>query len=198
MSENKRYRWHAIYDRIKDIPSPIGAEIGVHRGECSAHLLEMHPGLKLYMIDMWSPDTYAGKGDDAVTEPYRKIYQELAEENRKKAIEAVEKYGDRVTMYGMDSIEATELFPDEMLDFVFIDASHAYEDVKSDIIAWLPKVKKGGWMIFHDFDNPSFPGVRQAVEEVFSCDVSDWDLPFNISKILGIEIDSDYMAVVRV
>ena len=68
----KRYRWHVIHDLIKHIENPVGAEIGVHRGKCSAHLLEMHHGLKLYMIDMWSPNTYAGKGDDAATEPLEK------------------------------------------------------------------------------------------------------------------------------
>ena len=196
MSENKRYRWHAIYDRIKDIPNPIGAEIGVHRGECSGHLLELHPGLKLYMIDLWSPNAYKGKGDDAATEPYRKIYEKECEDNRKKAIEVVEPYKDRAVMYGMDSIEATELFPDESLDFCFIDASHDYESVKSDILAWLPKVKPGGYLFLHDYG--LFSGVTKAVDEIFSCDVSAWDLPFDISKISRVQVDDDYMAVVRV
>ena len=71
--ETKRFRWHVIHDRIKHIENPVGAEIGVFRGECSGHLLQMHPGLKLYMIDLWSPNAYKGKGDDAATGPYRKI-----------------------------------------------------------------------------------------------------------------------------
>lgn len=194
----KRHRWDVIHDRIKHIENPIGAEIGVHRGECSAHLLELHPGLKLYMIDMWSPNTYAGKGDDAATEPYRELYEKQCEENYKIACDIADKYKMSAYILRGGSLQAVKWIADNHLDFCFIDASHAYEDVKADIIAWLPKIKKSGWMIFHDYDNPSFPGVRQAVEEVFSCDVSDWDLPFNISKILGIEIDNDYIAAVRV
>ena len=182
MSE-KRFRWHAIYDRIKDIPNPVGAEIGVHRGECSAHLLEMHPGLKLYMIDMWSPDTYKGKGDDAATEPYRKLYQEQAEKNMKIAAENVKFAGDRYIFCPYDSVRAAGMFQDNKFDFCFIDASHAYEDVKADILAWREKVKPGGYLFCHDYG--LFEGVNKAVLEIFTCDIK-------------IETDSDYIAVVRV
>lgn len=192
--ENKRFRWHAIYDRIKHIENPIGAEIGVHRGECSGHLLELHPGLKLYMIDMWSPDTYKGKGDDAATEPYRKIYEKQADDNFKIAQDRVNKYN--VCLIKSSSLEAVKLFQDDELDFCFIDASHAYEDVKADILAWLPKIKKGGYLFCHDYG--LFEGVTRAVDEIFSCDISTWDLPFDISRISRVQIDDDYMAVVRV
>jgi len=181
---DKRYRWHAIHDRIRDIPNPIGAEIGVFRGECSGHLLEMHKGLKLYMIDMWSPNAYKGKGDDAATEPYRKIYENECELNRSSAEFVIEKYKPRAEIIPLASLEAVELINFEELDFCFIDAAHDYESVKADIIAWLPKVKKGGWLIFHDYG--LFEGVTRAVDEIFShsheCIIKD----------------SDYMAVVRV
>jgi len=196
MSENKRYRWHAIYDRIKDIPNPIGAEIGVHRGECSAHLLEMHPGLKLYMIDMWSPDTYKGKVDDAATEPYRKIYEKECDLNSASAESVIEKYKPRAEMIPLASLEAVELINFEELDFCFIDGAHDYDSVKADILAWIPKVKPGGYLFCHDYG--LFSGVTRAVDEMFSCDVSAWDLPFDISKISRVQVDDDYMAAVRV
>jgi predicted O-methyltransferase YrrM len=54
-----------------------------------------------------------------------------------------------------------------MLDFVFIDADHSYEGCKADIEAWFPKVKPGGLLSGHDYDNPDFPefGVKRAVDE---------------------------------
>jgi hypothetical protein len=52
------------------------------------------------------------------------------------------------------------------LDVVFIDASHFYEDVRDDILAWLPKVVSGGTICGHDITE-DFPGVRRAVEERF-------------------------------
>jgi SAM-dependent methyltransferase len=65
------------------------------------------------------------------------------------------------------SLEAVNLYEDESLDFVFIDASHEYEDVRNDILAWLPKVKEGGFFGGHDY-SPLWPGVVSAVNEVFS------------------------------
>ena len=63
-----------------------------------------------------------------------------------------------------NSVDASKLYEDESLDFVFIDASHEYDDVKNDINSWYPKVKKGGYLCGHDYNN--FIGVTQAVNEL--------------------------------
>ena len=79
----------------------------------------------------------------------------------------LEKY---YTQLRMPSLEAVEKFEDHSLDFVFIDASHEYEDVKKDIAAWIKKVKPGGVIAGHDYyinDFDYFPGVKQAVNESF-------------------------------
>jgi predicted O-methyltransferase YrrM len=67
------------------------------------------------------------------------------------------------------SLDAVNLFSDQSLDFVFIDASHEYEDVKNDINAWFPKVKVGGVLAGHDYyeNNDFAPGVKMAVNEIF-------------------------------
>jgi predicted O-methyltransferase YrrM len=54
---------------------------------------------------------------------------------------------------------------DAQADFVFIDAHHEYDSVREDILAWLPKVKRGGVIAGHDI-NGHYPGVGQAVREV--------------------------------
>lgn len=61
---------------------------------------------------------------------------------------------------------AVDLVPG-MVDMVFIDGSHAYESVLADIAGWLPKTRK--LICGHDFQNADagFPGVAQAVNEVF-------------------------------
>jgi len=63
-----------------------------------------------------------------------------------------------------DSLEVSNTYKDKSLDFVFIDGAHLYMDVFFDIKHWKPKVKKGGWIGGHDYDNPN---VRKAVDEVF-------------------------------
>lgn len=64
------------------------------------------------------------------------------------------------------SVLASTLYKDESLDFVFIDASHDYEDVKKDIQSWYPKIKRGGIIAGHDY-SPAWAGVVNAVDEFF-------------------------------
>jgi hypothetical protein len=72
-----------------------------------------------------------------------------------------------VTPVKMPSVEAAKLYEDKSLFFVFIDGSHLYEAVKEDILAWLPKVKSGGFIGGHDIDQTEeFNGVRKAVDEL--------------------------------
>lgn len=65
----------------------------------------------------------------------------------------------------MTSVDASKLYEDESLDFVFIDACHEYECVKEDIEHWYPKVKPGGILAGHDFH---YPTVNKAVLEQFA------------------------------
>jgi hypothetical protein len=69
-----------------------------------------------------------------------------------------------INYHKCNSYDAPEFYEDESLDFVFIDASHEYENVKKDIINWYPKVKFGGVIAGHDY---TYPDVRQAVDEFF-------------------------------
>jgi predicted O-methyltransferase YrrM len=62
----------------------------------------------------------------------------------------------------MSSLEAAIQFEDNSIDFVFLDASHEYEDIKADIKAWYPKVKPGGLFAGHDY---AWDGVNKAVKE---------------------------------
>lgn len=65
------------------------------------------------------------------------------------------------------SVEAAQAFDNDSVDFVFIDAAHDYESVKADISAWLPKVKIGGIIAGHDYDEDYKYGVVKAVDEAF-------------------------------
>ncbi len=80
-----------------------------------------------------------------------------------------------VRILRMKSLEAVAKFPDESLDWVYIDGDHSYEAVKADLLAWLRKVKSGGALVGDDYDwldETGAPSVRRAVEEV----LSEWRL----------------------
>jgi predicted O-methyltransferase YrrM len=53
-------------------------------------------------------------------------------------------------------------------DFVYIDGSHEYEDVLSDIKNYWPLLRQGGVMFGDDYTNSAFPGVKKAVDEIFA------------------------------
>ena len=62
------------------------------------------------------------------------------------------------------SLEASSRFVDNSLSFVFIDACHAYDAVRQDILSWLPKVKLGGVLAGHDIW--TYGSVAQAVGDI--------------------------------
>lgn len=74
---------------------------------------------------------------------------------------------DRINQIQGDSAETGRNWKTKV-DMVFVDAGHAYEECKADIEAWLPHVKPGGIMAFHDYTSPNWPGVVRAVDELMS------------------------------
>ncbi len=50
----------------------------------------------------------------------------------------------------MDSKNASLILNDNCLDLIFIDADHRYSEVRTDIMMWLPKLRKGGIIAGHD------------------------------------------------
>ena len=80
-------------------------------------------------------------------------------------LENIAPVADRIETLRMRSTDAAATFEDSSCDFVFIDASHKYEDVLDDLEAWYPKVKDGGVLAGHDVH---WPGVARALREFVS------------------------------
>lgn len=79
------------------------------------------------------------------------------------------KLDDKIRYIQGDSSNSAKMFKDESFDIIFIDADHSYTAAKKDILAWLPKVRKGGVLAGHDF-NVRYYGVIKAVDEVLDID----------------------------
>jgi len=84
------------------------------------------------------------------------------EETYRRYLQNIEPVSDRVETLRLSSLDAAKQFADRSCDFVFIDASHEYEDVLDDLRAWYPKVKSGGVFAGHDYH---WPEVSRAVHE---------------------------------
>jgi len=65
-----------------------------------------------------------------------------------------------------DSTEIGKSWNGGMIDMVFVDGDHSYEHCKSDAMAWLPHLKKGGIIAFHDYAENPWIGVWTFVNEL--------------------------------
>ena len=157
----ERMRWHAVIDRCPD--ATLGAELGVLRGTMSRELLNALPGLHLLLVDRWAeyPDERKLK-PSRVTRQTQEYFDEALEECRCN----VAPYSERVSFLRYDTVEASDHFDGE-LDFVFVDADHTYQGVIDDVTAWMSKVRKGGWILGHDYGSNRHKDVKRAVDKMF-------------------------------
>lgn len=125
----------------EEFPSGRGVEVGTFKGGFSKAITDVWDGT-LFMVDVWRPlgNEYL---DSSNHENHTDAYSE--------AMKSIAGREDRAIMIRAESKKAIDLFPDESLDFVYIDANHAYDYVVEDIKLWYPKVKKGGYLLGHDY-----------------------------------------------
>ncbi len=55
----------------------------------------------------------------------------------------------------------------ERISLAFLDGD-LYESIRDCLKLVVPKMAQGGVILVHDYQNPALPGVKKAVEEVFS------------------------------
>ena len=60
------------------------------------------------------------------------------------------------------------------IDTLFIDAGHDYQDILEDFAGWIPFLKEGGNLLFHDYSHSS-PGVREFCDK-FIVGHSSWEI----------------------
>ena len=72
-----------------------------------------------------------------------------------------------VKMLPVKSTEAAKIFADKSIDFIYLDGSHEYDDLKADIEAWFPKLKDGGVMGGDDYNVHSYPDVKTLIDQIF-------------------------------
>jgi len=154
-SKPKRRQW--LVQLVQENQFTLGAEIGCNTGATTLRLLRFCPALTLYAVDHWEPIVEEGGG----------MAGRDGEKARRQFVHNTHLFRDRLRVLRGGSLEMSEQMKDGILDFVFIDADHRYETVLADIRAWAPKVKQGGIICGHDYNQPNFPGVAQAVRECF-------------------------------
>lgn len=121
-------------------------EVGVEFGRSTsifASVAKFKPGWHFTAIDNWSGE-----------------YHSAAEAHVK---DQMKKYDWKFDLVSAESVSYSKEYKKE-IDVLHIDADHTFASVLADCMAWVPKVKKGGFVLFDDFEHPSLPDVAEAVD----------------------------------
>jgi len=52
------------------------------------------------------------------------------------------------------------------VDLLFVDSSHDRDATVAEVDAWRPRLAPGALVVLHDYGNPAYPGVAEAVEQL--------------------------------
>lgn len=150
------YKKTYTYLVSKVVDNGIFVECGAWLGKSSSYLCDRaEDRIQVFIVDTWEgsldnndPTNTLAKQCDAYD-----IFTKNMGDRKYIAIKRL-------------SEDAAGHFANDSCDVVFIDMTHTYEAVKQDILTWLPKVKKNGYIAGHDYQN-DWPGVVTAVNEIF-------------------------------
>lgn len=151
--------YRAFVDRCVD--GDVIVEIGCYLGRSACFLGEIiqTSGKKITVlaVDTW-PATYVFQDNSGiVTEaPFETFYANVRQSGLL----------DIIVPIRASSLWAATFVRDN-LACVFIDGEHNYPNPLDDIKAWLPKVRHGGILAGHDYEDANFSGVVRAVKESF-------------------------------
>ena len=119
----------------------IIVELGTHKGSsyfsfCQS-VAEMNFNSKCYAVDTWQGDEHAGVYSN-------EIYELVCSRN--------ERYSKFSSLIRKRFEDAVFDFDNNSIDLLHIDGLHTYEAVKNDFETWLPKLKPGSIVLFHDVE----------------------------------------------
>lgn len=138
-------------------------EIGVETGDYSEVILKNGRFSTVYSIDSWL------EFDREVYKDMNNVPQKEQDKRYRFVLKRLRKFGKKSSVLRVVSEQASVLFKDDTLDFIYVDANHSYGACKKDIELWWPKLREGGIFAGHDFLDGKLPtgnfGVKSAVEE---------------------------------
>jgi predicted O-methyltransferase YrrM len=130
-------------------PYGLALEVGSFKGESASFIASgLAPTAQLACVDTWHCDAMPyDSPSDVMSEFFRNTdnYRNLIKTHRGTSAAVAENWSIPI-------------------DVLFIDGDHSYEGCSTDMKAWMPFVRPGGWVAFHD---SSEEGVDRAIRELF-------------------------------
>tara|TARA_Y100000004_G_C8911674_1_gene411194 strand:- start:334 stop:915 length:582 start_codon:yes stop_codon:yes gene_type:complete len=129
-------------------------EIGCHMGESTLMFCASNAFDEIHCMDPFKGEE---EGNDMLKIGWDEVKREFWTNTRH--------FSNKIRLHQDFSYNMVDKFPDKYFDFIYIDANHTYEDVKKDILSYLPKTNTliGG----HDYNPGVWDGVVKAVDEIF-------------------------------
>jgi O-methyltransferase len=137
------------------------AELGVYKGDFAQHLNKYFPASKLYLFD-----TFEGFSDEDVQ--YDKTYnfssvdtiQDFSDTGVELVLSKMKHRNNCIIVKGMfpESLQGLE----DSFIFVSLDAD-LYKPIYDGLQYFYPRLKQGGYIFIHDFNNEHYKGAKEAV-----------------------------------
>jgi len=138
-----------LNEYVSWIKNGLIVEIGSFMGRSTLTMALSSPTSKIISID-----------------PYLTVHSSSGETDplsvRDRCIEAMEGQNWKLKQTKSETVGRTWT---DLIDFLLIDGDHHIEALKQDIELFVPHVKKGCWVFFHDYNNGDFVDNSPDAEE---------------------------------
>lgn len=140
------------------------AELGVYKGKFSRYINQYFPDRKLYLFD-----TFQGFSEKDIKAEIQHTYSTGDQDFSNTSVEQVLK----LMPFPELCIVKAGYFPDTAKgledEFVFVSIdTDLYEPIYQGLQYFYPRLKKGGYIFIHDYNNDSYKGAKQAVRNYCS------------------------------
>ena len=141
-------------------------EVGSYMGEAAKMMMSSGIFDELTIIDPWA-------GREEANEKFNETWDSVLYRCGQNLAEWTDHKNDRginkINVVRGYSADVYQQFMDNDFDFIYIDGSHKYEDVKTDIRLYSRKLKHHGIMAGNDYDinMGGHDGVKKAVDEMW-------------------------------
>lgn len=163
---------HGIFEYLlQKIKPNLIIELGTWKGASAIHMLNLSLKYK-FELEILCIDTFTGSSEHWLNKINKKFFDSLKIKNGFPNIYNTfitnlhyHKLEKKITPLPTSTNTAFEIlkFLKIKSNFIYIDAGHSYQDVKSDILNYKELSEENGLILFDDF---GWRGVNKAVKEM--------------------------------
>lgn len=151
-----------IVPLIENISGDI-AELGVYKGDFAKYLNRFFPKRKLHLFDTFSGFDQRDLDIERHKQLSKGFFDDFSQTSVSYVLQKM-KYPKQIIIHqGFFPETAKHL---EHLEFALVSLdADLYQPLYEGLKYFYPRLKKGGMIILHDYNNPRFAGAKQAVTD---------------------------------